>query len=429
MIARLIRNIRSFSRNRIPAQLVIQMTNHCNAQCPQCGMRATADIQRSRLALDEIQRILDAAGDSGVQAVSFTGGEPFLFEEDLIRCIQYAGRADIPYIRTGTNGFIFRRPERTDFVDRVKALVDRLAATPLRNFWISLDSAFPEVHERMRGLSGVVKGIEKALPIFHAAGLFPSANLGLNRMVGGEATALLNPQFFPSSKAYLTAFYDCFKNALERFYDLVLNLGFTMVNTCYPMSIGEEEVRSGLGAVYAATTVETVTRFSAAERAVLYKTLLDTIPTYRNRLRIFSPLSSIYRLHHHYMETDRPAGAFGCRGGVDFFFIDADDGNTYPCGYRGHENLGKFWQLDLSTLKPNGKCLRCDWECFRDPSELCAPFLQALNHPLKLGRQMHRDKPYRRLWLDDIRYYRACDFFNARKPPAYERLRRFSESI
>ena len=425
MLARLIKNIRSLSGNRIPAQLVIQITNHCNAQCPQCGMRVTADIPRTRLAPDEIRRILDTAGESGVQAVSFTGGEPFLFQEDLIQFIQYAGRAGIPYIRTGTNGFIFRHPERVDFADRVKALVDRQAATPLRNFWISLDSALPEVHEKMRGLPGVVKGIEKALPIFHAAGLFPSANLGLNRMVGGEATALLNPHSFPSSKAYLTAFYHRFRNALERFYGLVRNMGFTMVNTCYPMSISEEELRKGLSAVYAATTVDTVVRFSAVEKAVLYKTLLDTIPEYRDRLRIFSPLSSIHMLHRHYLETDRPSGAFGCRGGVDFFFVDANDGNTYPCGYRGNENLGKFWQLDLAALKPNGDCLRCDWECFRDPSELCAPLLQALNRPLHLARQMARDDIYRRLWLEDIRYYRACQFFDARKQPSYERLRRF----
>ena len=428
MFARWIKNIRSLSRNRIPAQLVIQMTNHCNAQCPQCGMRSSENIQRVRLAPDEIYHTLDAAAQAGVQAVSFTGGEPFLFKEELIQFILYAGRAGIPYIRTGTNGFLFRHPERSDFGDRIKALADRLAATPLRNFWISLDSALPEVHEQMRGLTGVVKGIEKALPIFHAAGIYPSANLGLNRRVGGENTASLHPQSFPSTKEYLTAFYHRFRNALERFYELVGNMGFTMVNTCYPMSISEEECLTGLSAVYAATTVDAVVRFSNLEKAVLYKALKDTIPDHRHRLRIFSPLSSIYMLHRHYLECGRPVGAVGCRGGVDFFFIDAKDGNTYPCGYRGNENMGKFWQLDLGAIKPNGDCRRCDWECFRDPSELCAPLLQVFHRPLGLCRQMKQDKICRRLWLEDIRYYRACGFFDARKPPQYEQLRRFRKS-
>jgi hypothetical protein len=32
----------------------------------------------------------------------------------------------------------------------------------------------------MGGLNGVIKGIEKALPIFHKHGIYPAANLGIN---------------------------------------------------------------------------------------------------------------------------------------------------------------------------------------------------------------------------------------------------------
>jgi hypothetical protein len=98
------------------------------------------------------------------------------------------------------------------------------------------------------------------------------------------------------------------------------------------------------------------------------------------------------------------------------------NGNTYPCGYRGHENLGKFWRLDPALIKPNGNCRRCDWECFRDPSELCAPLLQVLHRPRQLARLMSHDKMYRRLWVEDIRYYYACGFFDARRPPDFKRL-------
>ena len=118
--------------------------------------------------------------------------------------------------------------------------------------------------------------------------------------------------------------------------------------------------------------------------------------------------------------------AFGCRGGVDFFFIDAQAGDTYPCGYRGHENMGKFWDLDLNAIRPEGACRRCDWECFRDPSELCAPFLQVLHAPARLLGKMRGDERYRRLWIEDLRYYHACELFDGRRPPRPERLRRFS---
>ncbi|MDR3629841.1 MAG: radical SAM protein [Desulfocapsaceae bacterium] len=424
MLRQFFRNIRTLSNNHIPAQLVIQMTSHCNARCPQCGMRSTAEIPRRRLASDEIKHILDAAAERGVQAVSFTGGEPLLFQDELISLIEYASRAGIPFIRTGTNGFLFRHADHKDFSDRVKKLADRLAATPLRNFWISLDSAVPEVHERMRGFPGVVRGIEKALPLFHAAGLFPSANMGLNRMVGGEATAALDPQSFSSDQEYLAVFSQRYREALDCFYHLVRNLGFTMVNTCYPMSISCEEMETGLHPVYAATTTDAVVRFSAAEKAALYKALLDTIPKHRHHLRIFSPLSSIYSLHRRHLNS-HPDETFGCRGGIDFFYIDADGGDTYPCGYRGNENMGKFWQLDFSARKTDHDCRLCDWECFRDPSELCAPLLNMFKNPLRLILQMRRHTIYRRLWLEDIRYFRACSFFNARIKPDYAQLYRF----
>lgn len=416
-VTELMRHAGHFARNRIPGQLVIQFTNHCNARCPQCGMRTTARIARTRLDQAAIKRILDTAARQRIQAVSFTGGEPLLFLDDVLELIDYAGALRIPYIRTGTNGFLFRGAERSDFEDRIKRLAEGLAATPLRNFWISIDSAEPGVHEAMRGLSGVIKGIAKALPLFHAAGLYPSANLGINRRVGGALTADLRPDHYPDARTYLEVFYQRFVKAFDRFYRFVHGLGFTIVNTCYPMSITPEDQSAGLSAVYAATAEDNVVSFGGPEKAMLYQALMDVIPRHRKRLRIFTPLSSLYSLCQHYRSPNNTSRAFGCRGGVDFFFIDAAGGDTYPCGYRGNENLGKFETLDVAACKPVADCHRCDWECFRDPSEMCAPLLQSLNAPLALARRVRHDPAYGGLWLEDMRYYAACDFFSGRKPP------------
>jgi MoaA/NifB/PqqE/SkfB family radical SAM enzyme len=418
------RHIRCFAANRIPAQLVIQFTSYCNAHCPQCGMCVGAQVQRTRLALDEVKRMLDGAAERGVQAVSFTGGEPLLFEEDLLEMIRHAGRCGIPFIRTGTNGFMFRKAGTPEGLDKVKRFVDRLADTPIRNFWISLDSALPEVHEQMRGLPGVVGGIAKALPLFHAAGIYPAANLGLNRNVGGDLTADLHPHQFGSPETYLRTFLVRFRAALHRFYRFVDELGFSMVNTCYPMSIDEADRRAGLSAVYAATAQERLVAFTRAEKAMLYQSLLQVIPAHRGRLRIFTPLSSLYALQRQY-SGDATVG-FGCRGGVDFFFVSALDGDTYPCGYRGRENLGKFWQLDLKRLRPGTDCRRCDWECFRDPSEMCTPLLLALHRPLRLMGAIVRNPVGYGHWLQDLRYYRACRMFDGRVSSDMRLLDRFA---
>jgi MoaA/NifB/PqqE/SkfB family radical SAM enzyme len=417
--------LKLFLSDRLPPQLVIQYTNHCNASCPQCGMRIGRRYPRSTLSRQTLKRILDAAAAKGVKVLSFTGGEPLLFLDDLIELMRYAGKAGIPFVRTGTNGFLFRHSKNSAFKDRISRLAERLADTPLRNFWISLDSAYGDVHEQMRGLNGVVRGIEKALPIFHAHGLYPSANLGINRYLAGAASQRLHPSQFTGPDAYLEAFYNCFYSAFDRFYRFVHDLGFTIVNTCYPMSISEQELNSGLNAVYAASAEEDVVRFSAPEKSALYKALFDIIPKFRRHMRIFSPLSSLYMLIQQYSGRQLECDAYGCRGGVDFFFISAENGNTYPCGYRGNENLGKFWTVDLASIKPNGDCHRCDWECFRDPSEMGAPILQGLHQPMRLSRRLFRNPTYLKHWLRDILYYKACDLFNGRKPADANQLKYF----
>lgn len=411
------------AKGRIPGQLVIQLTDRCNARCPQCGMRVTETYARSRLANDDIKRMLDRAAVQGVKAVSFTGGEPLLYLDDLVDLITYAGSVGIEYIRTGTNGFLFRNHLAEDFEKRVNLIAEKLAQTPLYTFWISIDSAIPHVHEQMRGFPGVVKGIEKALPIFHRHGIYPAANLGINRNLGGfyEQTATTFRSANPEEQT--DVFYRQFRDAFRQFYRLIIHMGFTISNTCYPMSIDDQAAQEGLKPVYGATSKEAITSFSAAEKALLFRALADTIPEYRSEIRIFSPLSAIHSLIEQYGDNHR--AGYPCRGGVDFFFVDAKDGNTYPCGYRGNENYGRFWNLDLKNIKKQLACTRCDWECFRDPSELFGPFLKGIGVFGHLVDKLHKDRRFVRHWLRDLRYYMACEYFNGRIPTNRERLQRF----
>ncbi|MFH1136239.1 MAG: radical SAM protein [Pseudomonadota bacterium] len=419
--------VKPIFKGRVPGQLVIQFANHCNAACPQCGMNKHNRIPRHRLAGDEIRRILDAAAEKGVKVVSFTGGEPLLFLDDLVDYIQYAGQAGLEFIRTGTNGFLFANPEQPGFEDRVKETADKLAAGPLRNFWISIDSAVPEAHEKMRGLPGVIKGVGKALPIFHERGLFPSANLGLNRNLDGPDNDVLWGRAENDPGERLEGFRREFRSALRKFYRLVIDLGFTMVNTCYPMSLDDDDKSpGGLQAVYAAAAADRVVRFDPGEKVMLFQALLETIPEFRPRVRVFSPRSNLGALIRQYKND--PELSYPCRGGVDFFYIDSRDGNTYPCGYRGRENLGKFPDLDLSKISRSTGCRECDWECFRDPSELFGPLVQLFDRPGELIKKVIRDREYFRLWLEDIRYYRAAGFFDGRRPPDYRKLEKFSSA-
>jgi len=414
-IRRTLRTGLGFSRNRLPGQLVLQFTDRCNAECPQCGMRKSNRFERTTMTPETAGRIIDHAAERGFAALSITGGEPLLRLSQVTSLIRRAVDAGIPYVRTGTNGFHFLGWEHEGFPDRMARLADKLLASGLYTFWVSIDSAVPEHHEGMRGLAGVTEGIRRALPIFHERGLYPSANLGINRNMasatGGEFRDL-------------DAFRRAFREGFREFYRRVIELGFTIVNACYPMSDNEPGLAAGeLDAVYAATSGDRVVRFSREERVALFEALYETIPEFRHRVRIFSPRSSLLALVRQH--GDKGGTPFTCRGGTDFLFIAAGSSHAYPCGYRGAEDLGDFLDEDWKAEDTPG-CTACDWECFRDPAELLGPLAEGLSSPLSLIRRWAADPDMRRTWLEDLRYYRACGWFDARRPPNIARLARFS---
>jgi len=420
-------NLLTLAKGRIPGQLIIQYTDRCNAQCPQCGMRVTETFERTKLAPDDIKRIIAAAATGGVKSLSFTGGETFLYYDELISLISYAGEAGIEFIRTGTNGFLFMNSDKPDFVKRITSLAEAMAKTKLRNFWISVDSSDPSIHEQMRGLPGVISGIRAALPIFHAHGIYPSANLGINRNTGGKMEVTSQLAEIDPERYYAT-----FKQAFIKFYTFVEELGFTMVNACYPMSIDVQEAGE-LSAVYAAASAEDIVSFSAAEKVLIFQALSDTIPLFRHKMKIFTPRVSLYALIRQY--RNEPTFSHSCHGGIDFFFISARDGNTYPCGYRGNESLGKFWDLQSQSLQSQNLqsqkldqkpfCQECDWECFRDPSLLIGNFIDLLRHPVSFARKAIKEPAYLKLWLEDLKYYQACDYYDGRQAPDYQKLKSF----
>lgn len=399
---------------RLPGQLVIQYSNRCNADCPQCGMRRSENIARYKLDKGYVKSLIDSAAEKGVKSLSFTGGEPLLFLDDIVELTNHASKAGIPYIRTGTNGFFFKNSDMPGYTKKITSIAEKLAATNIYTFWISLDSANPDDHEHMRGISGIVKGIEKALPIFHDHGIYPSVNLGINRATGGSSQ---QPFLNKSSRE---DFLEAFKTAFSQFYTFVYNIGFTMVNACYPMSSSADSQQFETN-VYGAASSSSVITFSREEKALLFQALYETIPKFRGKLQIFSPRCSLHGLIRKF--ADHQASLFPCRGGTDFFFVECEKGRIHPCGYRDDhqdqlpelvQRFGKIVDCDL-----------CEWECFRDPSDVLGPFADIFTQPLKLCGKVFKEPLFFRLLIEDLRYYSACNYFNGRLAPDYTVMKRF----
>ncbi len=382
-------------------------------------MRRSRNINRCTLDKKHVKRIIDLAAKQGVQALSFTGGEPLLFLDDLVELIDHADRAGIPFIRTGTNGFLFRDPHSPGFTRRIETIAGKLAGTALYTFWISIDSADPDTHEAIRGFTGIVEGIKKALPIFHEHGIYPAANLGINRAAGGPESRIFLTD--TTEKQFLTAY----KDAFSRFYRSACDLGFTTVNACYPMSEQREEEQQLCGStsksLYGAASDNDLVCFSRKEKVLIFQALFDTIPKFRGQIRIFTPRCTLHGLIHKY--TAAQSTLFPCRGGQDFFFVSCENGTISPCGYR-HETFDVLPNLQ-GRPNPAAGCDLCEWECFRDPSDVLGPFAMAFNFPVRLLRTIVKDPRFFQILLTDLNYYRACGFFNGRRAPRWQALKRF----
>jgi len=396
----IISNLFKLLSGSIPGQMVIQITNYCNAACPQCGMRKSSTIERHSLPAEKIKAFVDQCSKHGFEAVSFTGGEPFINMRELFDLFDYAGKAGIQFLRSGTNGYMFAGISQEQITDFAK----RLASTKLRNFWISLDSADTTTHEAMRGLPGVIEGIKTALPVFHALGVYPAANLGINRNISGKAIPRLDGP--NDEERFLTAFNAGF----AAFFQKAVDLGFTMANICYPMSSDNVELKNF---AYGAISGDFTVSFSKEELRLIFMALMETIPKFRKKIRIFTPLSVLYA-----MSNDDSSLSFSCFGGIRYFYIDSRNGHIYPCGFLGDQDMGE----DIgAAVTRHGRekpyCMKCHWECFRDPSQLFGIARYIIKHPIRVFIAKKLDPMMLKLWFKDIKYYIRNDFFDGRKPP------------
>lgn len=403
-----------FMRGRTPGQLIIQTTDYCNATCPQCGMRRQESFKRSRIDTDAMKRMIDRAAKNGVRALSFTGGEPFLFQRELLECISHAKKKHIPYIRTGTNGFMFQNSGKPGFVEKMRQFAKDLKKSGLYTFWVSLDTWDIMTHEGNRGLDGVIDGIRTALLVFREEGVYPSANLGINRTIVKEQISINSE----STGAEKEAFYEAYKEGFRRFYEFASGLGFTISNACYPMSMQGD-------AVYRAESADGIVSYNSTEKHLLFKAMYDVIPEFRGRIRIFTPRSSLLQLIRNY-GGDKKAG-FACYGGIDYFFVESSTGHAFPCGFRAAADMGPYEELDVQSIKLKPECRLCDWECFRDPSNQTGPLAEFFRSPFSVAKMFLRDREFMSEWWKDLFYYFACGMFDFRKEADYGKMRRFQK--
>lgn len=132
------------------SDLRISLTQRCNLQCVFCHMEGQP-VASEELTPAEIEAIVRAAADAGIERVKLTGGEPTL-RGDLVDIVRRL-RPHLAEISMTTNGL------------RLETLAKPLKEAGLDRINVSLPSLDPEVYERLTGVNAVprvLRGIRAA---------------------------------------------------------------------------------------------------------------------------------------------------------------------------------------------------------------------------------------------------------------------------
>jgi len=85
--------------------LNLRFTYHCNIECRHCYNDSGLSHRDTRLSLDQMLTLVREMPQAGIPGVNVTGGEPFLYPDDVLAIVREARRVGVSTVRIFTNGF------------------------------------------------------------------------------------------------------------------------------------------------------------------------------------------------------------------------------------------------------------------------------------------------------------------------------------
>lgn len=156
----------------LPATANLAVTSECQCDCVHCSYDLFRNRQKPDLTTAELKSVVDQALGLGTNLIIYVGGEPLL-NPDICDLVQYVDK-DQAIVSIFTNGLLLTEEN-----------CRKLAEAGLQSIYVSIDSARPDVHNRLRGVKNLY---EKA---FEGAGRAREKGIytGLSTYATSEALA------------------------------------------------------------------------------------------------------------------------------------------------------------------------------------------------------------------------------------------------
>ncbi|MHA1689847.1 MAG: radical SAM/SPASM domain-containing protein [Promethearchaeota archaeon] len=142
-----------------PVAMTFAVTYRCQCKCVHCSAGKHIKKDQEELNTQEAKKLIDEAQKLGVTIIAFTGGEPLL-REDLFELISHVNQKKAMPILF-TNG---------QFLTEENA--DKLVEAGLYSIFVSIDSPFPEEHDKLRGMPGLFNAAIEGIKRMQKRGVF-----------------------------------------------------------------------------------------------------------------------------------------------------------------------------------------------------------------------------------------------------------------
>jgi len=293
-----------------PGYCQFAINNACNARCGFCGF-ALDKLPRKDWHYVEREGALEAIDILYRQAVRYlelTGGEPTL-HPDLLEFVRHASGLGMKVMLVTNAGLL--KPHR----------VRELAAAGLSSFFISIDAADVETHERNRGLPGVCERIREANAVIAELGLHSTASVTMSRLVDYDAL----PDFLKS-------------------------LGFKGVTFSYPLT--------KLDSNHLSFSDSDLVNYSDAELLQAF----EQVKALKKRFQVVNPTASLSEMQRFVRGEEQ---RFPCLAGFKYFYLDWHL-NLWRC-HNWDRPMCHIKDFDGSQRVRDG-CTKCMIDCYRDSS-------------------------------------------------------------